>query len=106
MGEHIRAAYQLCQAISDDLRPTDIEFQAGSLVQLYEVTKALTEQLNGVHQQTRMTFAQRRSDRAIWAAVQFDVAKGTKKGCPLSGRFSGVLFADITFRLGGDSYRH
>jgi hypothetical protein len=44
----IRAAYQLCEAISDDWRPTDIEFQAGSLVQLYEVTKAPTEQLSGV----------------------------------------------------------
>jgi len=48
VGERIRAAYQLCEAISDDLRPTDIEFQAGSLVQLYEVTKASTEQLSGV----------------------------------------------------------
>ena len=48
VGERIRAAYQLCQAIRDDLRPTDIEFQASSLVQLYEVTKAPTEQLSGV----------------------------------------------------------
>jgi hypothetical protein len=48
VGERIRATYQLCQAISDDSKRTDIEFQAGSLVQLYEVTKALTEQLNGV----------------------------------------------------------
>jgi hypothetical protein len=48
VGERIRVTYQLCQAISDDLKRTDIEFQTGSLVQLYEVTKALTEQLNGV----------------------------------------------------------
>jgi hypothetical protein len=48
LGERIRATYQLCQAISDDLKRPDIEFQPGSLVQLYEVTKALTEQLNGV----------------------------------------------------------
>ena len=48
VGERIRAAYQLCEVISDDLRPTDIEFQASSLVQLYEVTKAPTEQLSGV----------------------------------------------------------
>ena len=48
VGERIRATYQLCQAISDDLKCTDVEFQAGSLVQLYEATKALTEQLNGV----------------------------------------------------------
>ena len=48
VGERIRVTYQLCQAISDDLKRTDIEFQTGSLVQLYEVTKALTEQLNAV----------------------------------------------------------
>jgi hypothetical protein len=30
------------------LRRTDIEIQAGSLVQLYEVMSALTEQLKGV----------------------------------------------------------
>jgi hypothetical protein len=48
VGERIRVTYQLCQAISDDLKRTDIEFQTGSLVQLYEVTKALTEELNGV----------------------------------------------------------
>ena len=46
VGERIRAAYQLCQAIHDDLKRTDIEVQAGSLVQLYEVTKVLTEQLH------------------------------------------------------------
>jgi hypothetical protein len=44
----IRATCQLCQAISDDLKRTDIDLQAGSPVQLYEVTKALTEQLNSV----------------------------------------------------------
>jgi ABC-type transporter Mla MlaB component len=48
VGERIRATYHLCQAISDDLKRTDIEVQAGSLVQLYEVTKVLTEQLDGV----------------------------------------------------------
>jgi hypothetical protein len=47
-GERIRAAYQLCQAIGDDLKRTDIKFQAGSLVQLHEVTKTLTEQLNDI----------------------------------------------------------
>jgi len=41
-GERVRVTYQLCQAISDDLKRTDIDFQAGSLVQLYEATKALT----------------------------------------------------------------
>ena len=47
-GERVRVIYQLCQAISDDLKRTDIDFQAGSLVQLHEATKALTEQLEGV----------------------------------------------------------
>jgi hypothetical protein len=48
VGERIRATYQLCQAIGDDLRRTDIDFQAGSLIQLHEVAKALTEQLKSV----------------------------------------------------------
>lgn len=48
VGERIRTTYQLCQAISDDLKRTDIEVQAGSLVQLYEATSTLTEQLAGV----------------------------------------------------------
>ena len=32
------AAYHLCGSISDDLRRPDIEFQAGNLVHLHEVT--------------------------------------------------------------------
>jgi len=48
VGERVRVTYQLCQAISDDLKRTDIDFQAGSLVQLHNATKALTEQLEGV----------------------------------------------------------
>ena len=48
VGERIRATYQLCQTISDDLKRTDIEFQTGSLVQLFEATKALTEQLKEI----------------------------------------------------------
>jgi hypothetical protein len=47
-GERVRVTYQLCQAISEDLKRTDIDFQAGSLVQLHEATKALTEQLEGI----------------------------------------------------------
>jgi hypothetical protein len=47
-GERIRAAYQLCQAIGDDLKRTDIKFQAGSLVHLHEATKTLTEELEAV----------------------------------------------------------
>ena len=47
VGARIRTTYQLCQAISEDLKRTDIEIQKGSLVQLYEVMSALTEQLRG-----------------------------------------------------------
>jgi hypothetical protein len=47
-GERIRAAYQLCRSISEDLKRTDIEFQTGSLVHLHKITKALTEQLERV----------------------------------------------------------
>jgi hypothetical protein len=47
VGERVRATYHLCQAVSDDLRRSDIEVQAGSLVQLHEVAKALAEQLDG-----------------------------------------------------------
>lgn len=47
-GERVRAAYQLCRSISEDLKKPDIDFQAGSLVHLHEVTKALTEQLEGI----------------------------------------------------------
>ncbi len=46
-GERIRAAYQLCQALADDLK-ANIEFQRGSLVQLYAAAKTLTEQLKRV----------------------------------------------------------
>ena len=48
VGERIRAAYHLCELISEDLERTDVEFQAGSLVELHDVMKALTEQLNDV----------------------------------------------------------
>lgn len=47
-GERIRAAYQLCQAIGDDLKRTDIKFQAGSLVQLHDAAGTLTAQLNDI----------------------------------------------------------
>jgi hypothetical protein len=47
-AERIRIAYQLCQAISEDLNRTDIDFQAGSLVQLQEAAKALSEQLDNI----------------------------------------------------------
>lgn len=47
-GERIRVAYQLCQGLSDDLKGSEVEFQRGSLVQLYEVAKTLTETLKHV----------------------------------------------------------
>ena len=47
-GERIRAAYNLCRAISEDLKRPDLEVPAGSLIQLYEVMSTLTEQLKGV----------------------------------------------------------
>jgi hypothetical protein len=47
-GERIRAVYHLCQSISEDLKRTDIEVPAGSLIQLYGVMSTLTEQLKGV----------------------------------------------------------
>ena len=54
VGERIRATYQRCQGLSDDLKRTGIQVQAGNIVQLHEVTKALTEQLEGNHQQAEM----------------------------------------------------
>jgi len=47
-GERVRAAHQLCHALVDDLRGTDVKFQRGSLVQLHEITETLTERLEGV----------------------------------------------------------
>jgi predicted metal-dependent hydrolase len=47
-GERIRTAYQLCEALSEDLKRIDIEFQRGSLVQLRQITKTLTEQLKNI----------------------------------------------------------
>ena len=48
VGERIRAAYQLCELISEDLKRTDVEFQTGSLVELHDIMKALTGQLNDI----------------------------------------------------------
>src|ERR1700674_4852763 len=47
-GERIRAAYQLCQAIQDDLENTDVHLQAGQLIQLHAATKSLTDKLSDV----------------------------------------------------------
>jgi len=47
-GERIRAAYQLCQVIQDDLGNTDVHLQAGQLIQLHAATKSLTDKLSDV----------------------------------------------------------
>lgn len=47
-GERIRAAYHLCQAISEDLKQPDVAVRAGSLIQLCKVMSAVTEQLRGI----------------------------------------------------------
>jgi hypothetical protein len=45
-GEHVRAAYQLCQAIQIDLTSSEVKFQTGQLIQLHAAAQALTEQLS------------------------------------------------------------
>jgi hypothetical protein len=47
-AERVRATYQLCLSIGEDLKRPETEVPAGSLIQLYEVMSALTEQLKGV----------------------------------------------------------
>jgi hypothetical protein len=49
-AERMRAAYQLCQAIQEDLASTDVQLQAGQLIQLQAATKTLTEKLDEVIQ--------------------------------------------------------
>ena len=47
-GERIRAAYQLCRAIGQDLDRPDLRFQPGQLLQLRAAAKELMQQLNTV----------------------------------------------------------
>ena len=47
-GERIRAAYQLCQAIQEDLGTADVHLQVGQLIQLHAATKSLTDKLSDV----------------------------------------------------------
>jgi hypothetical protein len=44
-GERIRVAYQLCQALQEDLKSSEIKFQTGPLIQLYAAMENLTKQL-------------------------------------------------------------
>jgi hypothetical protein len=45
-GERVRAAYQLCRAIGQDLGRPDLRFQPGQLLQLRTAAKELMRQLN------------------------------------------------------------
>ena len=45
-GERIRAAYQLCRAIGQDLDRPDLRFQPGQLLQLRAAAQELMQQLN------------------------------------------------------------
>jgi hypothetical protein len=47
-GERVRAAYQLCRAIGQDLGRPDLRFQPGQLLQLRAAAKELMQQLNAV----------------------------------------------------------
>ncbi len=44
-AERIRAAYQLCRLIQEDLTKNEIDFQKGQLSELHAVTKELAKQL-------------------------------------------------------------
>jgi len=46
-SERIRAAYQLCCTIHDDLHRDDVPFQKGQLSELYSVATRLVEELKG-----------------------------------------------------------
>jgi len=45
-GERIRAAYQLCRALQEDLGREEIDFQKGQLSELHTVATALARQLS------------------------------------------------------------
>ena len=45
-GERVRAAYQLCRAIGQDLNRPDLRFQPDQLLQLRTAAKELMQQLN------------------------------------------------------------
>lgn len=47
-AERMRATYQLCQAIQEDLASTDVHLQIGQLIQLHAATKSLTDKLDEV----------------------------------------------------------
>lgn len=45
VSERIRAAYQLCRSLRDDVCRDDIDFQKGQLLELYGVAKILVKEL-------------------------------------------------------------
>ncbi len=47
-AERMRAVYQLCQAIQEDLASTNVDLQANELIQLHAATNTLTEKLDEV----------------------------------------------------------
>lgn len=47
-GERVRAAYQLCRAIQQDLEQPDLRFQPGQLLQLRTAAQDLLQRLKGV----------------------------------------------------------
>ncbi len=47
-GERVRAAYQLCRALGEDLQRSDLRFQPGQVIQLRTAVKDLLQQLNVV----------------------------------------------------------
>ena len=47
-GERVRAAYQLCRALCEDLQRSDLRFQPGQVIQLRTAVKDLLQQLNDV----------------------------------------------------------
>lgn len=46
-AERIRAAYQLCRSLHEDVCRDDIELQKGPLVELYGAAKTLVKELEG-----------------------------------------------------------
>jgi hypothetical protein len=47
-SERVRAAYQLCRSIRDDLDGENIQFQKGQLTELYGVATRLTKHLKEI----------------------------------------------------------
>jgi len=45
-GERVRATYQLCRALCEDLERSDLRFQPGQVIQLRTAVKDLLGQLN------------------------------------------------------------